>query len=227
MNAYFDAIADALKRHAVDITNFHADTIMCAWIGTDPNSAARKKAILAALDVMQAIEAFSKRDGELKLNARIGLQDGQFYVGHTGGGGHLAYTILGDPANTASRLESLNKELGTMFLRRIGARRPLVRVPHSSLGSFRFVGKAELTPVSEIVAQRPEATESQIDLCTRFTKALDLLRAGKWLEAMTLLKSILDQHEDDGPTRFYIARSQHYTEEEWESDPTIIHLDQK
>jgi hypothetical protein len=44
---------------------------------------------------------------------------------------------------------------------------------------------------------------------------------------MTLMNAILDQHEDDGPTRFYIARSQQYTAEEWDFDPTIILLDQK
>ena len=229
MNAYFDAIADALKRHAVDITNFHADTIMCAWIGTDPNSGTRKKAVLAALDVMQAIETFSKRDGSLKLNARIGLQDGQFYVGHTGGGGRLAYSILGDPANTASRLESLNKELGTHIL----AAQSVVAGLTSGfltrpIGSFRLVGKAEVTPVSEIVAQRFEATDSQIDLCSRFSQALDVLRARQWPEATALFESILDQYQDDGPSRFYAARCQQYAKDgASDADPTIIHLDRK
>ena len=32
MNAYFDALATALKRHGVDVTEFHADTIMCVWL---------------------------------------------------------------------------------------------------------------------------------------------------------------------------------------------------
>ena len=228
MNAYFDAIAHALKRHAVDITNFHADTIMCAWIGTDPNSGTRKKAILAALDVMAAIDAFSQQDGSLQLNARIGLQDGQFYVGHTGGGGRLAYTILGDPANTASRLESLNKQLGTHVL---AAQSVVAGLSAGFLtrpvGSFRLVGKAEPLPVSEIVAQRAEATDSQIELCARFTTAVDLLRARKWNEGISQLNSILEKHEDDGPTRFYLARCQQYTAEEWNSDPTIILLDQK
>jgi adenylate cyclase len=228
MNAYFDAIANALKRHAVDITNFHADTIMCAWIGTDAGPNTRKKAILAALDVMEAIETFSKQDPSLRLTARIGLQDGQFYVGHTGGGGHLAYTILGDPANTASRLESLNKQLGTHVL---AAQSVVAGLSAGFLtrpvGSFRLVGKAEPTPVSEIVAQRLEATESEIDLCSRFSTAVDFLRARKWDEATTLLNSILEQHEDDGPTRFYLARCQQYTADEWGSDPTIILLDQK
>jgi adenylate cyclase len=229
MNAYFDSIADALKRHTVDITNFHADTIMCAWIGTDPSSSARKKAVLAALDVMRAIDTFSKRDGSIKLNARIGLQDGQFYVGHTGGGGRLAYSILGDPANTASRLEGLNKELGTHIL---AAESVIAGLASGFLtrpvGSFRLVGKAELTPVSEIVAQHSEATDSQKQLCESFSHALDVLRARQWVEASALFESILAQHEDDGPSRFYFARCKHYAKDgASDTDPTIIHLEHK
>lgn len=229
MNAYFDAIADALKSHSVDITNFHADTIMSAWIGTQPNSAARKNAILAALDVMQAIEAFGRREGSLKLNARIGLQDGNFYIGHTGGGGRFAYSILGDPANTASRLESLNKELGTHIL---AAQSVIANLSSGiltrSLGSFRLVGKAEAIPVLEIVAQRFEATDEQVNLCDLFEQALNVLRAGQLQEAIAQFESILMLYKDDGPTRFYLARCmQSVGEDIREADLTIIHLDRK
>ncbi|HET7911957.1 MAG TPA: adenylate/guanylate cyclase domain-containing protein [Pseudolabrys sp.] len=229
MNAYFDEVADALKRHSVDITNFHADTIMCAWIGTDQNSPARKKAVLAALDVMQAIERFGRRDDSFKLNARIGLQDGNFYVGHTGGGGHLNYSILGDPANTASRLESLNKELGTHIL----AAQSVVADLTSGfltrpLGSFRLVGKSDAIPVSEIVAQRLGATDSQIDLCNRFSHALDVLQARQWQEAAALFNAILEEYEDDGPSRLYAARCRQLADDAApEADPTVIHLDRK
>lgn len=229
MNAYFDAIADALKRHSVDITNFHADTIMSAWIGTPPDPAARKNAILAALDVMQAIAAFSKRDGSLKLNARIGLQDGNFYIGHTGGGGRLAYSILGDPANTASRLESLNKELGTHIL---AAQSVIANLSSGiltrPLGSFRLVGKAEAIPVMEIMAQRFEATDEQVNLCEMFEQALNVLRTGQLQEAIAQFESILTLYKDDGPTRYYLARCiQSVGEDVREADLTIIHLDRK
>jgi adenylate cyclase len=178
---------------------------------------------------MQAIDSFSRRDGSVQLNARIGLQDGNFYIGHTGGGGRLAYSILGDPANTASRLENLNKQLGTHVL----AAQSVVAELSSGvltrpLGSFRFVGKAEATPVSEIVAQRFEATDRQIDLCNRFSHALETFRARRWSEATALFESILDQYEDDGPSRFYIARCQQHAQDEMsDADPTIIHLDRK
>src|SRR5262249_6738278 len=148
-----------------------------------------------------------KRDDTVQLTARIGLQDGNFYVGHTGGGGHLAYSILGDPANTASRLESLNKQLGTHILAADSVIADLsAGFLTRPLGSFRFLGKAEATPVSEIMAQRPKASERQADLCNRFTHALEVLRARQWSEATALFESILDQYEDDGPSRFYFAR---------------------
>jgi class 3 adenylate cyclase len=43
MNEYFDALAQALKRHGVDVMEFRADMIMCAWIAPAalPRSAAR------------------------------------------------------------------------------------------------------------------------------------------------------------------------------------------
>src|SRR5262249_50364187 len=116
MNEYFDALAQALKRHAVDVTEFHADTIMCAWTGPERSSTVCHKAALAAVELKEAIDRFGREHGSMRLNSRIGLQDGHFYLGHTGGGGRLAYSILGDTANTAARLESLNRHLGTHVL---------------------------------------------------------------------------------------------------------------
>jgi adenylate cyclase len=96
------------------------------------------------------------------------------------------------------------------------------------LGSFRFLGKTEATPVLEILAQRLEATDSQIDLCNRFSYALGVLQARQWSEAAALFESILDQYEDDGPSRFYFARCQVYAKDETSTaDPTVIHLDRK
>ena len=44
MNDYFEALAQALKRHGVDVMEFRADMIMCAWIAStrSPKFAARE-----------------------------------------------------------------------------------------------------------------------------------------------------------------------------------------
>ena len=52
----------------------------------------------------------------LALPTRIGLNAGWVMVGNVGGSGHFAYSVVGDCVNTAARLESLNKQLGTRIL---------------------------------------------------------------------------------------------------------------
>jgi adenylate cyclase len=229
LNAYFDALCRSLKRYGVDVTEFHADTIMCAWTAPAPNAAVRRNAALAGLDVMQTIRDFSEQHGSLDLRPRIGLQDGSVYLGHTGGGGRLAYSILGDAANTAARLESFNKQLGTHVL----AAQTVVQdlddlLLLRPLGSFQFVGRADATPAMEILARKAAASPDQMQLCERFAEALEAFRAQRWTDAAALFERITERFSDDGPSLFYLRYCRRYAADVPEDgDPTVIRLDAK
>lgn len=230
MNAYFDALSKSLKRHAVDVTEFHADTIMCAWTAPEPHAAARRNAALAGIDVIRAIHDFSEQHGSLRLNPRIGLQDGSIYLGHTGGGGRLAYSILGDAANTAARLESFNKNLGTHVL---AAQTVVQGFDHQLLfrpvGSFQFVGRSDATAVVELLCRKKQASPDQLQLCARFAEALEVFRAQRWADAAALFEAILESSPDDGPSRFYLGHCRRYMVDgpSGGGDPTVIRLDTK
>jgi adenylate cyclase len=206
MNAYFDALASALKKHHVDVTEFHADTIMCVWLTEGQAVAKRRAAVRAALEAVAATEAFARAQGGLQLNPRIGMQDGDFYLGHTGGGGRLAYSILGDPANTAARLESLNKHLGTHIL---AADSVLAGVDHvlvRPLGGFQLKGRAEVTTLAEVMAFAADASAEQRRLCARFADGLGAFQAYRWENARAAIEGILAEWPDDGPAGFYLLR---------------------
>ncbi len=48
-------------------------------------------------------------------STRVGVNSGEAIVGNFGGSERFDYTAHGDPINTAARLESVNKHLGTLL----------------------------------------------------------------------------------------------------------------
>jgi adenylate cyclase len=209
LNEYFEVLAQALKRHNVEVTEFRADAIMCAWTGARDDAAVRHLPVQAALEAAQDIGQFN-RQRNLPGSLRVGLADGEFYVGHAGGGGHFVYSIVGDCANTASRIESLNKHLGTQLLatRTVvdGEDELLVRY----LGKYRFVGKTEALPIAEIVSTKAAATASQLDLCARFAPALEAFEQGDWALAAERFENVMSAFSQDGPSRFLLERCREY-----------------
>lgn len=228
MNEYFDALAKPLTLNKVDITEFHADTIMCAWTSSDSDPVVRERAIVAGLEVVNSVNQFSSEHGSLNLYARIGLEDGPIYVGHTGGGGHFAYSILGDCANTASRIEGLNKYIGTHLLATEAVVANVDSVLVRPLGRFRFVGKSEPSSVVEVLATKADASDADSRLCARFAEALDAFRREQWADSSELFQTLADDYPDDGPTKFYLARCQSYvTGSPPAEDPSMIRMEAK
>jgi len=228
LNDYFDTLAQALKRHQVDVTEFRADAIMCAWTADKPNIAVRQKAILAALDAAEAIEAFKQRHTMLKASLRIGLEVGHFYIGHAGGGGHFVFSIVGDTANTASRIESFNKHVGTSILATQAVVEGLDGLLLRPLGEFQFLGKTEASPIVEIMATAAHQSERQLRLSELFAEALALFHSAQWVQAAEAFEALQAEFPDDGPTRFYLARCRTYLGgTQPPENPRVIRMDTK
>lgn len=228
LNDYFDTLARSLKRQQVDVTEFRADAIMCAWTAASPDIGIRRKAVLAALDAAEAITAFKQRHTLLTSSLRIGLESGHFYIGHAGGGGHFVFSIVGDTANTASRIESLNKHLGTSLLASRAVLEGLDGLLLRPLGAFVFLGKTEALPIVEIMATTEHMYAWQQRLCAGFAAALALFHAADWSRAAAAFAALLEEFPDDGPARFYAARCRAYLDGTPPPEgPAVIRMDTK
>ena len=208
LNDYFDTLSKPLRNHDVSVTEFRADAIMCAWTGDESDIEVRRKPILASLQAADAIQDFKARHDAFDASLRIGLEAGEVYVGHSGGGGHFVYSIVGDCANTASRIEGLNKHVGTQILATESIVEGIDNLLIRPIGHFVFVGKTESLPIVEIVNLSNEASGQQSELCDRFAKGIDLFMAAEWKMASDEFKSILKSFPHDGPSRFYISQCQ-------------------
>lgn len=224
MNLYFDMTGRILKKYRIDFIEFHADTIMCAW--TASAGTLRPEPLRAAIDLIDAIIAFGEQHA-VPLKARIGIKDGEFYLGNTGGGARFSYSIVGDTANTAARLETLNKHLGTRILASqaaVGSGEDYVLRP---LGRFRVFGRGEPIPVVEVLGTPDGLAGGVSVLCERFAAARDIFATGNWLKAANAFQEILDRWPDDGPSRFYIRLCGLYLNNPPTDDADFIQMAEK
>ena len=225
MNSYFDAMAQTLNRYNVDVTEFHADTIMCAWTGEKPEDIDRSQTLHAALALLKTVEEFNSTAEGINLNGRVGLEEGSFYLGHTGGGGRMGFSILGDCANTAARLEGMNKDMSTHILASEAVVKDDDTLQLRALGKFMLKGQPKPVSVVEVVGFKGEDDESIEKLCTIFSDALKVYHQQDWSGAADKFKQILQLYPEDGPSRFYLERSEKNISRSAQYDnPEVVHI---
>ncbi|MBL8762828.1 MAG: CHASE2 domain-containing protein [Phycisphaerae bacterium] len=120
LSRYLGEMTDVLQRNRATLDKYLGDGIMSFWGAPVDDPEHAYHACVAAvgmvrrLDELNASGAFEEAG---VLHARIGIAAGTLMVGDFGNPPrNSSYTVLGDPANFASRLESANKFFGTRIL---------------------------------------------------------------------------------------------------------------
>jgi adenylate cyclase len=153
-NEYLEGVCDAIFRHGGLVNSFIGDGVL-AFFGAplaQPDHADR--AIGAALDIDRFGQRFSadqKKRGYDFGHTRIGVHTGQAFVGNVGARQRLQYTALGDVLNTASRLEGLNKAIGTRIAVSGDIVKKLLKHRCRPVGAFIVKGRHGATEVYEPV----------------------------------------------------------------------------
>ena len=177
---------------------------------------------------MAALEIGKAASEALKVPTRIGLHYGRIYMGSKGFGDHFEYRPFGDTVNTASRIEGLNKYLGTQILASEEVLEELDGFLTRDLGKIRPAGKSRSISVHELMCRIEECEEEQERLFERFAKALKAFRKRLWNDAMEIFEESMHSFGQDGPSEFYLNKIEQYKanppEETWDG---VIDLDEK
>lgn len=230
MNRYFDLLSAPVAAHGGRITDVVADSVMCLWQSLTPETARGRDACLAAIDMRDAVARFNAAHASHPLPTRFGLHAGWVSFGNIGGGGHYAYSVLGDIANTASRIEALNKHLGTTILLSSEVTAGLDDLVLRRLGVFRLKGKSEPVAIHELIGRRDSIDDAGALArhLAAFEDALGSAEAGQWSVALDLFQSILTEFPDDGAARFHHQRCRDRADGSSANiDPAIIAMDRK
>jgi adenylate cyclase len=114
LNDYFSVLVGIIERHGGVVTQFQGDAVLATFNVPLPDPDHATQAIAAAREIRRAV-AHTQFSGQA-LKVRMGISTGQLIAGPVGAIGRLSYTVHGDAVNLASRLEQLNKMLGTTIL---------------------------------------------------------------------------------------------------------------
>ncbi len=119
INEYMTAMTQVVFRHDGVLDKYIGDEIMAFWNAPQDQPDHATRACRAALEMVRELRrlraSWAQRNLPL-LDIGIGINTGPMVVGNMGSRDRLAYTVIGDTVNVASRLQSLNKELGTRVL---------------------------------------------------------------------------------------------------------------
>ena len=202
MNAYYEAIFKPIKAHRGLILQVVGDSVLAIWSAPQPDDRLKTEARKAAIEIQQAVHAFNA-NVTYPLPTRIGIHAGEILLGNIGAMDHFEYRPVGDIVNTASRLEGLNKHLGTRVLtskEALGDENGSVSRP---MGKFIFKGKSKPVQVFEIIREHTLSRELQAQVRQFFSSALEAFGDQRWEEADRLFEKVLEMDAGDGPSRFY------------------------
>lgn len=228
MNQYYEAIFAPVKAAGGVIVQVVGDSVLSLWTAPQPDDAQTIRACRAALAIEAAVARFNAANPNHALPTRIGVHAGYISLGHIGAMDHFEYRPVGDIVNTASRLEGLNKYLGTRILISHEVITQLQGFVSRCVGQFVFVGKSAPTKVHELLALGENGQAHYDELCRLFHSGVTAFRQRAWDAACTAFNQVLVLERNDGPSRFYIDQCHQFRNTtlavDWDG---TIHLKQK
>ena len=114
LNEYFSEIVQLIESNGGVVAQFQGDAVLAVFNNLFSGEGHECKALNSALAIKALV--FSQTFSGKQLTCRIGLASGNVVSGNVGARDRLSYTVYGDVVNLASRLETLNKEYGTVLL---------------------------------------------------------------------------------------------------------------
>ena len=192
LNIYLSDVGRVLMEEGAYLDKFIGDAIVAFWNAPVPQADHALRAVRAALRCQRLLAGkqaeYVERAAGMPVRMRIGLNTGQVVVGNMGSADRFNYTMLGDAANLASRLEGANKAFGTYLMvsettwSQLGG-----AVPGRELARIRVVGRKNPVLVYEPLALPGEPAPTWLPT---YEKGLACVRERQWSAAAELFATL-------------------------------------
>jgi adenylate cyclase len=207
LNKYFEASMASIHHTRGMVVKLIGDAIFAIWNAPEKQADHHERACRAALLLRDQLERFELENPHLpRLRTRVGLHHGPACVGNFGSPTRFDYTAIGDAVNLASRLEGLNKFLGTDILATDAMLEPVASsFAHRSVGRFQFKGFKRHVEVRELLCTAEQLNGNHVWIAA-FHGALERFQGGDFDAAEAGFHRTKELHREDGPAGFYLRQ---------------------
>ena len=218
LNRHFGLQALAVQEHHGVVDKFIGDSVMAFW--GPPFVKPEEHAVLACRAAQAQLAALDTLRRELPditglrrdapvIDLGIGICTGEVVVGNIGSENTRSYTVIGDTANLAARLETANRVYGTHILvaestaQAVGSQFEM-----REIDTIFVKGKIETTRAFELMSAAGQLSEELVRLRERYDAARRSYLAQDWDTAEATFRECLQIRPNDGPSRVFLERFQ-------------------
>ncbi|KAH3745252.1 adenylate/guanylate cyclase with integral membrane sensor [Pelomyxa schiedti] len=213
LRVWFACFSEVIMKNNGCIDKYIGDCIMAIWGAPEPLEMSEQAACLTAIEFNAALANLNASFPEKypQLSCRVGIHSGNLLVGNIGYEQRINYTVCGNVANLAARLEQAGKIYGVSPLvsgqiyKTVKADFVCVWLDAVVLRGYQ----ARVTHVFHLVAKKSEAMPEQIKASQLMlnirrslklgdykasTQAISLAESEPCMEPYSAVLSILDEH---------------------------------
>lgn len=206
LNDYLNGMSRIILGHEGTIDKFIGDAVVTFFGAPNDQPDHAQRAVRCALELDAFAQSFSAKQAERGISfgtTRIGVHTGISTVGNFGGDARFDYTAMGDTVNTASRLESVNKHLGTRICVSETAKAKNGDLNFRPIGDLVLKGKSEAVSVFEALSPERAAAGT----IASYIAAYELLRIED-TGALSAFERLVENDSADGLAAYHLARLQ-------------------
>jgi len=216
MNEYLSAMTGIIYEHGGTVDKYIGDAIMAFWGAPlrDPDHALH--AVQAATAMRKRMVSLSREMAERgypDLKIGVGINSGPMRVGNMGSRYRVAYTVMGDAVNLASRLEGLTRQYGIWLIAGQETRERINGFAWRELDLVRVKGKDQPVAIFEPCGETSALDENYLCDITMFNRVVQAYRAQRWDEAAMLLAKLMSWKPDRKLYTIYQERIGQYQQD--------------
>jgi len=201
INAFLTPLTQVIHQHRGTIDKYMGDCIMAFWGAPIHDDNHARQGVLSALEMMKAVDLLNLEfvaRGWPPIKVGIGLNSGRVSVGNMGSQIRLAYTVMGDAVNLASRLEGITNEYGVAIIIGDETNQQIPDLISRELDKVKVKGKDIAVTIYEPLGFEGQVSAEVLEALSLYDQALAAYRAQDWQCAREQFKTLLHHHAYTG-----------------------------